>query len=97
MYSKFLFVGLGGSGGKTLRFLKREVTRWMAAHDAATRLPSGWQFLHIDTPVVADGDEIDDLAPRLSSDEYFGLIGAGMDFRALQNILDGVVYLKSVV
>ena len=89
MYSKFLFVGLGGSGGKTLRFLKREVTRWTAARDAGTRLPSGWQFLHIDTPVVADGDEIDDLAPRLASDEYFGLIGAGMDFRALQNILDG--------
>lgn len=89
MYSKFLFVGLGGSGGKTLRFLKREVTRWMASHDASARLPSGWQFLHIDTPVVADGDEIDELAPRLGSDEYFGLIGAGMDFRALQNILDG--------
>ena len=31
MYSKYLFVGLGGSGGKTLRFLKREILRWMDA------------------------------------------------------------------
>ncbi|WP_428118888.1 tubulin-like doman-containing protein [Candidatus Poriferisodalis sp.] len=89
MYSKFLFVGLGGSGGKTLRFLKREILRWMAAHDADRGIPNGWQFLHIDTPVRPDGDEIDDVAEPLAADEYLGLISAGMDFRALQNILDG--------
>ncbi|WP_420626188.1 tubulin-like doman-containing protein [Candidatus Poriferisodalis sp.] len=89
MYSKFLFVGLGGSGGKTLRFLKREIQQWMAAHDAGHRIPGGWQFLHIDTPVRPDGDEIDDKADPLDADEYLGLISAGVDFRALQNILDG--------
>ncbi|WP_419552443.1 tubulin-like doman-containing protein [Candidatus Poriferisodalis sp.] len=89
MYSKFLFVGLGGSGGKTLRFLKREIRGWMSEHDAGSRIPAGWQFLHIDTPVRPDGDEIDYAAESLEADEYLGLISAGMDFRALQNILDG--------
>ena len=89
MYSKFLFVGLGGSGGKTLRFLKREILNWMREHDAGSQIPRAWQFLHIDTPTVADGDEINDVADRLSADEYLGLIESGMEFRALQNVLDG--------
>lgn len=89
MYSKYLFVGLGGSGGKTLRFLKREILRWMDAHDAGTRIPSAWQFLHIDTPTVPDGEEITGIAPRLDDDEYMGLINAGMNFRALTKLLDG--------
>ena len=89
MYSKFLFVGLGGSGGKTLRFLKREILNWMREHDAGSQIPRAWQFLHIDTPTVADGNEINDVADRLSDDEYLGLIEPGMEFRALQNMLDG--------
>ena len=89
MYSKFLFVGLGGSGGKTLRFLKREIRRWMDAHGAGTRIPGAWQFLHIDTPAVPDGEEITPIAPRLDDDEYMGLINAGMSFSALQKMLDG--------
>ena len=89
MYSKFLFVGLGGSGGKTLRFLKREILTWMAGHDAGTKIPQGWQFLHIDTPTIPDGDEINHLADHLQPDEYLGLIRDGMTFHALQNVLDG--------
>lgn len=89
MYSKYLFVGLGGSGGKTLRFLKREILRWMDSHGAGTRIPSAWQFLHIDTPTVPDGEEITIIAPRLDDDEYMGLINAGMNFRALTKLLDG--------
>lgn len=94
MYSKFLFVGLGGSGGKTLRFLKREIVRWMRSHDAEARIPHAWQFLHIDTPTVPDGQEINDIAPSLDDDEYMGLINAGLSFQALQNMLDGDQYLR---
>ena len=89
MYSKYLFVGLGGSGGKTLRFLKREILRWMEAHGAGTRIPSAWQFLHIDTPTVPDGEEITPIAPRLDDDEYMGLISSGMSFTSLAKLLDG--------
>lgn len=89
MYSRFLFVGLGGSGGKTLRFLKREILQWLEENDAGTSIPAGWQFLHIDTPTTADGDEIDHLADPLPADEYLGLIGHGLSFAAVQNLLDG--------
>ena len=95
MYSRFLFVGLGGSGGKTLRFLKREIYHWLEHHDAGTSIPSGWQFLHIDTPATADGDEIDHLADPLPADEYLGLIGPGLTFAAVQNKLDGNEHLRS--
>lgn len=94
MYSKFLFVGLGGSGGKTLRFLKREIGRWMEAHGVGARIPNAWQFLHIDTPTVPDGQEINDIAPPLEDDEYMGLINAGLSFKALQHMLDGDHYLR---
>ena len=94
MYSKFLFVGLGGSGGKTLRFLKREITRWMEAKGAGDRIPDAWQFLHIDTPTVPDGQEINDIAPPLDDDEYMGLINAGLSFKALQHMLDGDQFLR---
>lgn len=95
MYSRFLFVGLGGSGGKTLRFLKREIYRWLEHHDAGTSIPAGWQFLHIDTPTSADGAEINDLADPLPADEYLGLIGPGLTFAAVQNKLDGNENLRS--
>jgi hypothetical protein len=52
MYDKFLFVGLGGSGGSTLGHLKQELFGWLKEHGAEPKIPSGWQFLHIDTPVV---------------------------------------------
>ncbi len=94
MYSKFLFVGLGGSGGKTLRFLKREIGRWLEANSADTRIPQAWQFLHIDTPTVPDGQEINDIAPQLDDDEYMGLINAGLPFTALANMLDGDPHLR---
>ncbi|MYE66812.1 MAG: hypothetical protein F4236_01070, partial [Acidimicrobiia bacterium] len=48
MYNKFLFIGLGGSGGKTLRFLKDQIRRWMREHGIEGDIPAGWQFLHID-------------------------------------------------
>lgn len=88
MYSKFLFVGLGGSGGKTLRFLKREIKHWMRSRDIDGRVPAAWQFLHIDTPVNPDGDEINHMVDRLEADEYLGLIAPGTELGDVQNVLD---------
>ena len=58
-------------------------------NDAGTRIPSAWQFLHIDTPTVPDGEEITNIAPRLDDDEYMGLIGPNMTFPSLVKLLDG--------
>ena len=88
MYSRFLFVGLGGSGGKTLRFLKRDLYRWLRQHGIDGPLPTGWQFINIDTPTVADGDEINDRVDQLPPDEYVGLIDKAVDFAGVQGGLD---------
>lgn len=95
MYRKMLIVGLGGSGGKTLRFLKRDLRRWLAQPSRANPdafwaggIPDGWQFLHIDTPAIADGltaggDALDDR-------EYLGLVGAGVSLESVMNRIDSV-------
>lgn len=88
MYNRFLFIGLGGSGGKTLRFLKDQIRRWMKAHGIDGGIPAGWQFLHIDAPPKPDGDELNDRVPHLSGDEYVGLVPGGVLFDAVQAQLD---------
>ena len=88
MYAKFLFVGLGGSGGKTLRFLKRELKRWQAEHGIDGPLPQGWQFVNIDTPTIPDGAGLDDVVEPLPADEYVGLSDGAVTFKAVQDALD---------
>lgn len=88
MYSRFLFVGLGGSGGKTLRFLKKELLQWQRQHGIDDPLPRGWQFLNIDTPNVSDGKDIDERVDPLPPDEYLGLVNSHLPFSAVQGALD---------
>jgi hypothetical protein len=85
-----VFLGLGGSGGKTLRFLKRDLSNWLNAHDwpvVERGIPRGFQFLHIDTPTVADGVSMGG-AEMLPDREYLGLVGAGVNFAAVTKELD---------
>ncbi len=96
MYNKFLFIGLGGSGGKTLRFLKDQIRRWMKDHGLeGDNIPSGWQFLHIDVPSQPDGNEINHLVPQLAGDEYLGLVNAGVTFDDVQAELDAAANLDA--
>ena len=88
MYSKFIFLGLGGSGGKTLRFLKRDISRWLEKNGQDPVIPKGWKFLHIDTPTNPDGDELNSLVPQIGADEYLGLIDVGINMGAVQQNLD---------
>jgi len=53
---RILFIGLGGSGGKTASILMDELlVRLKNAGWEKDRLPKGWQFVHIDAPGAADG------------------------------------------
>jgi len=88
VYSKVLFVGLGGSGGKTLRFIKREIERWLDAQEINSGIPAGWNFLWIDTPTQPDGGDIDGIAPRLEDTEYLGLVSPGAQLSDFVNALD---------
>lgn len=77
-YRRIIFVGLGGSGGKTLRFIKRDINRWFDEIGWTKGMPKGWQFLQIDTPTAQDGET--PTAPMLPDSEYLGLVGKGIDF-----------------
>ena len=91
MYKKYVFLGLGGSGGKTLRFLKHELRKWLDENGAADRpMPDGWQFLHIDTPTVPDGLGVSGGINSLDQDEYLGLVGPGVGFNTVAQVLDSL-------
>ena len=85
IYRKMIFVGLGGSGGKTLRFLKRDINRWFDEIGWTKGMPKGWQFLQIDTPTIADG--VIPTAPMLPDSEYLGLVGPGVQFGDIDEAL----------
>ncbi|MCY3560773.1 MAG: hypothetical protein OXH20_06335 [bacterium] len=95
MYNKFLFIGLGGSGGKTLRFLKDQIRRWMREHGIEGDIPAGWQFLHIDLPPNADGNNINNRVRHLAGDEYLGLAKPGVELDEIQRLLDESDGLRS--
>ncbi|MCL1593334.1 MAG: tubulin-like doman-containing protein [Actinomycetia bacterium] len=88
MYRRMIFIGLGGSGGKTLRFTKRDIRRWLKEVGWKRGIPSGWQFLHIDSPTVQDGTSVD--VDMLPDAEYLGLVGPGQGFSGIVGTLDSV-------
>lgn len=55
MLQSFLLIGVGGSGGATLRYAQRELDRRLKADGWTEGIPTAWQFLHIDVPEVPDG------------------------------------------
>ena len=89
MYRSFVLVGLGGSGGKTIRFVKRELSKRLEEMGWDGGIPAAWQFLHIDTPTIPDGNELNDVVDQVGLDEYLGLVGDGVSFRGVAAELDG--------
>ncbi|MEI7890204.1 MAG: tubulin-like doman-containing protein, partial [Actinomycetes bacterium] len=55
MLDKFVMIGLGGSGGATVRYSADNLHRALERANWRHGLPQAWQFLHIDAPVTADG------------------------------------------
>jgi hypothetical protein len=86
MLHPFLFIGLGGSGGKTLRTLHADLEHRLAEVGYEGRWPSCWQFLHIDVPTVADGSE-PDLPSQLDERDYVGLVRRMIDYRTTDDAL----------
>ena len=87
MIQPFLFVGVGGSGGKTLRALKADLANLLGNLPGWTGgFPAMWQFLHIDTPFTQDGEGFN--ARKLEPGEYLGLVNAGI---SLDSIIDNLL------
>jgi hypothetical protein len=88
MYRRMLFVGLGGSGGKTLRVLKRDLRERLNDAGWDGPIPKGWQFVHIDAPTVPDG--LRKGGGSLDESEYLGLIGEGVDYYTVEGRNDHI-------
>jgi hypothetical protein len=98
MLQPFLFVGLGGSGGKTLRAIKAELTDKieLAGWDVRTQgFPAMWQFLHIDTPFYQDGEGFN--ARLLDPSEYLGLAYAGVPLDTVIDSIEGKGFSPTVL
>lgn len=77
MLDRFVFIGTGGSGGRTLRFLQAELRSRLAAYGWHDDLPKAWQFLHIDVPARPDVGDAGDAGQI----QYLGLTIGGDEYR----------------
>ena len=76
MLRPLLIIGVGGSGGKTIRAMKQALTRKLEAARYEGGIPAAWQFLHID--VTYDGVEFP--PPMLRQDEFHCVVPRGVGF-----------------
>ena len=76
MLTPLLIIGLGGSGGKTLRSMKQALNRKLESVRYEGGLPDAWQFLQIDTTY----DGVAFPAPMLPKDEFHCVVPNGAGF-----------------
>lgn len=88
MLRPFLLVGVGGSGGKTLRIVREDLLRRLRQTGGweTDDLPAAWQFIHIDVPTHADGDDAD-LPDQLPERQYKGMVATGVDYAAIDTAI----------
>ena len=80
MFRPMLIIGVGGSGGKTLRSMKQAIERRLETARYAGGIPGCWQFLQIDT--TYDGQDFP--APMLDPfAEFKSVIAPGDDFAGI--------------
>lgn len=86
MLSPFLLIGIGGSGGKTLRTARADLERQLANLGWSEPFPDAWQFLHIDVPTKPDGMDAG-MPGALPTGCYSGLIASGVNYKTVDKLL----------
>jgi len=84
---KSIFIGVGGSGGTTLRYLYQELMSGLQERGWTDPMPACWQFLLIDVAQRPDGIRGD--VPNVLTDEadYFGMAKAPADWNNFLRML----------
>ncbi len=79
MLRPLLIIGVGGSGGKTIRSMKQALNRRLESARYKSGIPAAWQFLQIDTTY----DGVDFPAPMLPQDEVHLVVPSGASFDSI--------------
>jgi len=87
MLSPFLIIGVGGSGGKTIRAMRQTLLRRLRAKGWKGEFPEAWQFLEIDTISTQGGGNF--AAPLLPPNQFLGLVPQAVDYLGLRKQLAG--------
>lgn len=89
MLRPFLVVGIGGSGGKTVRAARQALKFKLEQQGWDGGWPEAWQFLQIDSPTSPDGLSFP--APLLPQEDYLSLVPQGVGYRTLHDkVLQGM-------
>ena len=83
MFRPFLVVGIGGSGGKTVRAARQALQFKLDQEGWDGGWPSAWQLIHIDSPTTPDGLEFP--APLLPQEDYLSLVPNGIGYRQVHD------------
>src|SRR5690606_31029158 len=81
MLHPFLIVGVGGSGGKTIRGLRHALELRLEQVGWKRGIPAAWQMIHFDPPVKQDG--ADYVMPFLPATDYKGLVASGTSYEGV--------------
>lgn len=81
MLRPFLIVGVGGSGGKTIRGLRHALELRLEQAQWKRGIPAAWQMIHVDTPLKQDG--ADYVMPFLPATDYKGLAASGSSYEGV--------------
>ena len=88
MLDRILFVGAGGSGGKTLRVIRHELRRRLREAGYPGDIPAAWQFLYLDVRFEQERDDEDTRLPAALPEEcYVRLTERGLRYEDIDMML----------